>query len=148
SPSISMWVRLPPPSKLSSPPAPTVPRTCTSAFSQPVTFTEPAMFSMLTVPSGGAGRFWSTVVCAEAHAGPASTAAKTSAARFMVFLLLFLSKHRRQPDHAPQHVHLLAVRGDQHPVELRVGRVLHERLADLRERAVDHLQVALDTRQL
>src|SRR6516164_9192442 len=141
--SISMRVRLPFESKLSSPPTPTLPFTCTSARSQPVTLTEPAMFSMRTVPSADAGRFWSTVVCAESHAGAASTAARTSAARFMIFRSCSTSKLRREADDAPEHVDLLAVRRDQHAVELGVCGILGERLAHLGEGAVDHLQVGL-----
>src|SRR4029450_10842288 len=116
--SISMCVLLPAPSKLSAPPAPTVPFTCTSALSHPVTLIVPAMFSMLTVPSCAAGRFWSTVVWAEAQAGTASTVARTSAARLMIFSPVPSSKRRREADHATEHVDLPAMGGDQQVVEL------------------------------
>src|SRR2546427_8334432 len=75
----------------------------------------PAMFSMSTVPSGAAERCWSMVDWAAA--GAARKARKSTAAGLMFVFLPRSSmlEARREPHHATEGVHLLAVGRHQHP---------------------------------
>src|SRR6266511_1584539 len=108
---------------------------------------EPAMFSMSTVPSGAAERCWSIVLWAAA--GAARTARKSTTAGLMFVFLPRSSmlEGRREPHHATERVHLLAVGGHQHPGEVLVAGVAAEGRPHLVQGLVDHGQVHLDVRE-
>src|SRR6266436_1394320 len=108
---------------------------------------EPAMFSMSTVPSGAAERCWSIVFWAAA--GAARKARKSTAAGLMLVFLPRSSmlEARREPHHAAEGVHLLAVGRHQHPGQVLVARIAAQGRPYLVQGLVDHGQVPLHVRE-
>src|SRR5262245_9100306 len=136
----------PPESSRPSARSPSVPTTSTSLRSQPTTRIEPAALLIWISPSGAALRRCSTRSPAAASEG-ATTASRTSLVSVFVTASRPLPSDAGELLHPLQHPHLLLMRREQQMVERPASGILGQCLADLRQRPVDLLQVALHRAQ-